>query len=478
MVEGLMIVDFIRRRGIHLLLAVILVLILGPTAVPTALVDSINLAVTETKSGNPEKSLEHLKIALEIEPSLEDKLNTFAAQNALDAGLPEEAIRFLDPESTEGGVAQNCQITNAFLVNGDFEAGLDHLEKTKSTCPELVAVFHEAILRTIEEGNLPEIIDSLERLATLGMLPPAGWQTLGIVLAIDRPEEATAVLRLGRELGIEKSELALDLVRSIQEAEFSDHPSFLAASIGQTFIRHGEWEYASFALRKAVDQTPDFAEAWAYYGTSLSQLGEDGSEALKNALQLEPNNPTVQYLLAKHWVRTGNYDRAIRAYTFVAKNSAENAAILADLGAAYNLDGDTATALEYYRRAAEFDSNDPGFWLLLAYFSLEQGVEVLETGIPAARKVALMIPDQTPGGLDALGYGYYLADNPILAKRFLLRSIRANSERAETHYHLGLLYTSQGEFEAARGALSLAIQLDPEGRIGELARRSLINLDS
>jgi Flp pilus assembly protein TadD len=267
------------------------------------------------------------------------------------------------------------------------------------------------------------------------------------------------------------------LIRAIEEAEFADNPSYLAASVGQVLIRHRQWNEALFALETALEHDPQYSEAWAYYGTILDRMDQDGYQALETALTLDPGNPTIHYLLAKHLLAKGDYDHAIRRFRLAAGKIPDNAAILADIGAAYSLKGDTDTALEYFRSAAEIESTNPEFWLLLANFAMEQGIEVESSGIPAARIAHLQTSEMSPDTLDTLGYGYYLVDNTVLAERFFIRALRIDPHHAGARYHLGLLYASMGRIPQARQELSHAVELDPEGFIGDLSRRALGYLD-
>ena len=79
--------------------------------------------------------------------------------------------------------------------------------------------------------------------------------------------------------------------------------------------------------------------------------------------------------------------------------------------------------------------------------------------------------------MDRLGYTYFLLGNRILARRFILEAIQADGNLASAHYHLGLLGLAAGEIERGQAALESAMALDPDGRYGNLARRSLENLE-
>jgi Flp pilus assembly protein TadD len=378
----------------------------------------------------------------------------------------------------EPGYQETCLKAQTLLGQNDIKTSLELLEESGFSCPQLGPLFLELIKKRSDNGGSEGELEKLQKLAQLGMLPPEGWQILGIELAIEKPGEASSVLRLGLELGLENPQLNLDLIRALQESEYTDDPSYVAGSVGQVLIRHQQWRAASRALENALEQDPEYAEVWALYGTVLDRLGQDGLAALETGRRLDPTNPIIHYLLGKHFLYKAEQLQAIQELRYAAFRLPANAAIQADLGAAYNLNGDTDAALAYYRRAAELEPDDRQLWLLLAEFSLEQGIEVDTTGIPAARKVLLSVAEQDPQALDSLGYGYYLIGNTILAKRFMIRALQADPRNAEARYHFGLLNASLGQIAEAKQEFGHAIELDPAGSIGDLARRALKFLDS
>jgi tetratricopeptide (TPR) repeat protein len=84
---------------------------------------------------------------------------------------------------------------------------------------------------------------------------------------------------------------------------------------------------------------------------------------------------------------------------------------------------------------------------------------------------SVLAPDD-PVLCDDLGYGYYLAGDNILARRFLTRALTLGPNLPLTQYHYGLLLVREGETRAARAAFEAAARLDPGGEVGALAARA------
>ena len=61
---------------------------------------------------------------------------------------------------------------------------------------------------------------------------------------------------------------------------------------------------------------------------------------------------------------------------------------LAAIGEENLLNGNLAAALTAYQRATELAPNDATYWRMLAMFCADNGVQVLDIGLPAAKKAA------------------------------------------------------------------------------------------
>jgi tetratricopeptide (TPR) repeat protein len=106
---------------------------------------------------------------------------------------------------------------------------------------------------------------------------------------------------------------------------------------------------------------------------------------------------------------------------------------------------------------------------------LRSKFDILNIGLPASRNAVALDPNNA-SALDALGYCYYLLGDIDFAERFLKQSIIIDPNLANTQYHMGLLHLYQENSDLATTAFEFAYLLDPEGSIGELARRALETL--
>jgi tetratricopeptide (TPR) repeat protein len=134
--------------------------------------------------------------------------------------------------------------------------------------------------------------------------------------------------------------------------------------------------------------------------------------------------------------------------------------------------GEIEIAIEAYRIATELSPQDSTFWIVLAQASLNHEFHVATMGQPAARNAVALEPDNALA-VDALAYSYYLLGDFDYADRLITKAIELDPFNPSIQYHLGLLRASQNQYQGTIAAFEMAVQLDPDGSIGEMARRAL-----
>jgi Tfp pilus assembly protein PilF len=292
------------------------------------------------------------------------------------------------------------------------------------------------------------------------------------LLAIADPLEAIDSLQQVGALFGQNDSISLGLIRAIEDSRPSTDLAFTLAQVGQTFARSGMWLEASWAFRQAIDLDPEYVEALAYYGLALDQLGGDGFEFLSAAEAAYPNASLPHVFLGMHWATRGELSRAQLELEIAVGLDQSNPSSWAELGSVYAQQGMVAEAREAFIQATARAPGEWKFWYLLAQFSTNLEIELAEIGIPAARNLVTLDPAD-PRSYDLLGYAHFLNGNLPLAERNLLHAITLQPSLASAQYHLGQLRRWQGDNERSRAAFQLALQLDPNGPIGNLARRAL-----
>jgi len=458
-------------------LALAIVLALGPTPVLRPLEETLARATRALAGGSPAAASDWLEAALLLDPQLVG-LHTQIAAIALSAGDPQTSLDHLDladrllPEDP----ARICLRGIALQDSGDHSAALATWDAPSGAClerPDLLARAARSALALDDAEFYRRLLTSL---AALLPADAAVQLELGAAIATADPQAGLPILRRARSLAQRSDPLADDLVQAILEAEAQGVPAFALASVGQALARHERWQLAAWALQRAVDLDPAYTEAQAYLGLALDRSGRDGLDWLNAAVASVPTAALPRTFLGYHWQARGRPDLALEAFLLAARFEPHNPAIAAELGGIYEALGDLVSAKAAYHAAASLAPQDASFWGLLAAFALRNEVEVEVLGLPAARNAAALAADD-PAALDALGHAYYLVGSFRMAERFLSRSLGIEPLSPQAQLHFGLVRRAQGDTAGARAALSLARDLDADGPIGETASRLLRAID-
>jgi tetratricopeptide (TPR) repeat protein len=459
-----------RSRIVHLLLALGLLLVLGPTPYPSALVAELRAAVTSLQAQRPDLALPALNAVLAREPDLLE-VHARTIEAALNAGDTDMAQAFLQQQA-DPAVCDSIEIA---IQLGELDSAVGQLAQADGSCSGQLNELQLAADEIYAAGAYEQAEELLSRLVELQPARAVSHFQLGLMAAAQEPELALSHLQLSIELGAEEAQLAGELMEAIEAARAQDDPAFSLAQVGQFFSRNGEWSLATLAFERALDLEPSYTEARAYLGLALDRAGGDGLAQLEQAIGEAPEAPLPQVLLGKHWRARGEPTLALAAFEMAAGLDPDDPTIALDLGLAYAAVGDLESAKAAYVHAAQLAPENALVWQLLAQFALDHEIELETLALPAARRAVLLDPQRSTA-LDTLGYSHFLVGDWVLAGRFLNLAVSMDAQSSAAYYHLGLLQMTLGNMEDGREALARALALDPDGWIGNLALRSLENL--
>lgn len=213
---------------------------------------------------------------------------------------------------------------------------------------------------------------------------------------------------------------------------------------------------------KALQANPSAPENHIGLGQALQYRGDFDQAAAeyKTALMYDPNNQIAKKLLAqlpeakrtaaisKH-VDAGVdlqsrklYDQAIEEYKYALKADSRNAAILVNIGSAYQQKGDFDNAISYYQQALSIDSNNS---------AAQQGLKASQDG-----RQAQMLTQTASSASELFKLGKY--DDAIAKYQQLLQY---NKNDPETHFNLAATYEAKKDLDDAIAEYRQAIALDP-----------------
>jgi len=299
-----------------------------------------------------------------------------------------------------------------------------------------------------------------------------GHYRLGLLLMATAPEEALPELMQVAQLDPDLEPTVQGLRTALNTAFLSDDEAahFLAA--GRALGTLGEWNLAAEAFQNAITTRADYAEAWAWLAEAEQQQGQDGSHEIEQALTFGPESAMVQGLYGLYLQRQGKPDAALAAFHKAADLEPEDAGWQLALGSASEQTGDLIAAYGYYFHAVELAPKDASTWRALATFSVNNNVDVEETGLPAAQKLIDIAPNDWKS-YDLAGQAAFLMEDYIDAEIYLKKAVQMSPTQAAPALHLGMVYMQTGDRDKAYSYLTLARTLDPDGSYGWQAGRLL-----
>ncbi len=465
--------DPLRTRWPHILIAFILLVILSPSPTPKPLTDAIEGATISLQSHDLPSALSYLGAIAEFEPALVNSYN-FAVELA-ERNRDYDWLRENLPRAEELTGATSISSCTRWLLEFQAEPrkiALEYLSGSELDCPILVEEIEGYLIDRFDHADLEEVYPLIEIFIRADENPELELR-YALALAATEPELALPWIEKVNIPGNAQSQLLDSLAGLITSTQTDSSTRF--AQIGRKFAESSYWELARISFARALDLEPEYTEARAYYGLALDMSGKDGGLELERVIETAPESAMAYAFMGIHLKNNGELEEAKEAFESAIELEPDNAGTIAELASIYDRLGEIELAKSAYILAAEIGDDDPVFWALLADFSLTHELEIDTLGIPAARN-AVVLGGGSPDDLAALGYAHLLDNEFVLAERILRYATVKGPSNAAAHYYLGLLKNLQGDTQGAIQSLKWVVLLDPIGRYGDLANRTLEKL--
>lgn len=253
-------------------------------------------------------------------------------------------------------------------------------------------------------------------------------------------------------------------------------PDALALVVGLN-VRDKKYDEALKACedhKKKVADSPASLALIEYLEGNIFLAKKDtkaAQERFKKAIDTEPNNPAAYLALAEIYAREKRFDEAIKEYeAVIAKNPKYLAGYMA-VGTIYDQKGDGKKAETYYRKALDIKKDFGPAANNLAWSLAERGGNIDE-----ALTFAQIAKEQLPNSsavMDTLGYIYYLKGTYLNAIAELQDSLARDPGNAVVNHHMGLAQYKNNDKGKAKDFFEKALQLDPDFKGADEARRLL-----
>ncbi len=260
---------------------------------------------------------------------------------------------------------------------------------------------------------------------------------------------------------------AHEFLVALNDPQSSD-PAYRSVALGRAYLVDTDLQLAARAFQSATLINPNYADAFAYYGFTLDQLGQDGGAQIDRALEINRDLVIARYFHALHAIAQGDPSTALIDLKLAIDREPQNYLVAIELGRVYARQADLVSAEKWLQTARDLRPEDVLSWKVLCEFYSSTGAN--DQAQAAAQQAVKLAPNDAEAHV-WLGRAYLLSGNFQFAEQELRAAVRLDPRSATAHYFLGRVLkrsTDEGRLEFER-----ASALDPTGSIGDLARREL-----
>jgi Flp pilus assembly protein TadD len=199
---------------------------------------------------------------------------------------------------------------------------------------------------------------------------------------------------------------------------------------------------------------------WIY--NKMRQL-DRARESLQLAIQAEPNNPDHYLDLSTVLTNEGDREAAIRVLSEGLEHHVQKDRLQVQMGLIYQKNGAREEAERWYREALHNPSNQSAY-LALAHLMSSSGrqseaLDLLKKGVQSLPTDALL--HYMYGGLLLEAEEPPSPERLKMAESILRKALELNPLYANTHYVLGKLYASRGDYTTAESFFQKACSFNP-----------------
>jgi tetratricopeptide (TPR) repeat protein len=233
----------------------------------------------------------------------------------------------------------------------------------------------------------------------------------------------------------------------------------------------GDLRTAATTVADNRERLKDSLTYWLSAGALHLQLQNytSAEEAFRNAIRLKPDSGAAQGALGMTLVLSHKYKDAIKSLEAAAKMSPKDPKYYAAAGACYVELKQPDRAVPFFKHASRLAPGDAEYQKQLGqcYGRLNQNADAMM----AFKQAIKLRPNDAESHL-ALGQTYNAMNRPEDAMDSTKRALSFNPRYARAHLLLGMLLLDKNSPLEAVGEWNLAAQLDPNGEVGQVAKRS------
>ena len=460
---------------LKILLPLLVLVVLSAQPASLEVNGALRKAQAAISSGQHAAAAEHLRTALGREPWRLELWEAIAREEQ-QAGRLEQAAQAYRQAQEVGKLSAigKQNLAEVYLLLGQTDSALAAWSEVIRQQGPSAQVYEQMAQTYRQRGDLEAAVKTLRAWRAFDPASPRAAYLLGLHLSVSEPDEALRLLVESARADASYTASVQALRNGISQAQIAENSAYGWLMIGRALGSTDQWDLAERAFTQAVEGAPEYAEAWAFLGEARAHTGGTGRPELDRARTLAPDSIVVRALMAVHWRRQGDPDRALEELKVVASQEPGEPVWMVEMGNTMVEKGDLVEARTYYQKAIELAPDIPAYWVTLAYYSAQYSDDVRNVGIPAARQAILLAPND-PTALDAMGLALMTVGDLASAERFLQRALEKDASYALAHLHLGQLYLqrqdTRGAYPYLRGAKNLASGSQAAEIAGRLLQR-------
>lgn len=394
------------------------------------------------------------------------------AQVYLDWGRTGEALSALsEAERRGGGDADGVRLERlwiaVYVARKEWRAVVEHAGRLLTLAPADRDARHALAYAHLQLREWDAARTVYEALLRADSTDGSAHERLGALLLNEDP---VAI----QHLYVAKTDLADRLLAALHEPGTADDPAYACAVAGRVLFEAKEWALAVRQFERALAVNPEYADAHAYLGYALDQMGysDKALPHLQQAVALAGDSVVAHTFLGLHYDRLGNVAAARTEYEAAYDLDPDNPAICVEIGQAWAAEGRYVAAEIWLSEAVRLRPDDPVLWETLARFYLDHGLTSEGQGVEAAGELLTLLPGDARA-YDLYGWAALQVGDYTTAQDNLEKALALDPGLAEAHYHLGLLWQMLGKSRQMREAFTRALDLDTSGTLVPLVERAM-----
>jgi Flp pilus assembly protein TadD len=202
--------------------------------------------------------------------------------------------------------------------------------------------------------------------------------------------------------------------------------------------------------------------------------GAEAVVATQKAMQLNRSDGAAVIDYTRAQMMQGNIESAIGKWKEWTNNHPNDARANSILGALAEAQGESLSAMDYYKKALQIQPDQPVAANNLAYLMMESGQNI-DVALSLAQTAHRGMPN-SPNTADTLAWAYYYKGTYESARDLLVDALKTSPDNASIQYHLGMTYGKLGDKADAILHLKKAAALAPNTQTEKDANKALNSL--